>query len=61
MSNDQDKKIAEIVNQGHFLRGCKIVTHLEQEYIEYKSCINLTSRNSTKFAVHLENQIILAF
>lgn len=61
MSNDQDKKIAEIVYEGHFLTGCKIVTHLGQECIEYKSCINLTSRNSTKFAVYLENQTIPAF
>jgi len=57
MSNDQDKKIAEIVNQGHFLCGCEIVSHLEQECIEHNSCINLTSRNATKFGVHLENRL----
>lgn len=57
MSNDQDKKIAEIVNQGHFLRGCKIISHLEQECIEHKICLNLTCRNSTKFGVHLENHL----
>lgn len=53
--NDQDKKIVEIAKQGHFLSGCKTVSHLEQQCTEYKSCINLNSRNSTNFGIHLEN------